>query len=137
MSAPEESLSFPLAPLMVTAGGLVVEFGVVTAAAGILTRLGSSPAPDIGVPVFVLFVIGAAITIVGASAFAMRWTIVHRALAVALGLAIGAIALITAVLIQVVLGWILAIVGAVLAIYGGMFMPEEDAAAFAARRAGG
>jgi hypothetical protein len=85
---------FPLAPLVVTAGGLVTELGVVTAAAGILTRLGDQPAPDIGVPVFVLFVIGAAITLTGVSAFVMRWGTVHRVLAVALGLAMGAIALI-------------------------------------------
>ncbi len=136
MASSERSLGFPPAPLVVTAGGLVTELGVLTAAAGILTRLGDKPAPDIGVPVFVLFVLGAAITITGASAFVMRWTTVHRALAVALGLAMGAIALIAAVLIQVVLGWILAIVGAVIAIYGGLFMPVELPEAFTARRQG-
>ena len=66
----------------------------------------------------------------------MRWTSAHRAIAVALGLVIGAIALIAAILIQIVLGWILAIVGAVIAIYGGLFMPAEPAEAFAARRQG-
>ncbi len=134
MASSRDPFGFPLAPLLVTAGGLTIELGVVTAAAGILTRLGDSPAPDIGVPTFLLFIVGVATTRVGISAFAMRWGTIHRALAVVFGLAIGAIALLAAVLIQITLGWILAIVGAVLAIYGGLFLPVEPEESWAARR---
>jgi hypothetical protein len=125
---------FPLPPLVVTAGGLIVEFGVVTAAAGIMTRVGDAPAPDIGVPTFILFILGAAITVTGASAFVMRWGTVHRVLAIGLGLVVGATALIAAVTIQITLGWILAIVGAALAVYGGIFTGMESEESWAARK---